>query len=262
VVPTVAPPPAETPTTVAPPPAETPTAVTGLPTETATAGTSNVSGSTYTSPTFGYQISWDPTWSVVTDSSQNGFDVLRLSNGAVVTDLYSGASTMGLEQCVTSLVEYYQGNTSYSNIVLQNSERSADLIGECRHRDPDLRLHDEAGTGIDDRFGDLCGMPGKGRVADDGELIPMVTLLPAGCCVGVEAGLLVVGAPRGAAAGSFDGAATEARWFPPRRDPPPTKRRQWRRPCNEWIGDVLPVLDGGSTVSGFGQLTGKAARST
>ncbi len=127
--PTVAVPPADTPTTapelpteaptVVVPPAETPTTAAGLPTETATTGFLGVdpATNTYISPTFGYQLSWDATWSPVSSSSQDSFDVLRITNGVTTTDLYSGASTMGLEQCITSLVEYYQGNTSYSNVV-------------------------------------------------------------------------------------------------------------------------------------------------
>jgi hypothetical protein len=140
--PTVAIPPAETPTTaaglpteaptVAIPPAETPTPAAGLPTETPVAGTTAVVETTpatgdlpgvdaatnsYTSPTFGYQLTWDPTWHPVTASSQDAFDVLRITNDVTTTDLYSGASTMSLEQCITTLVEYYQGNASYANVV-------------------------------------------------------------------------------------------------------------------------------------------------
>jgi hypothetical protein len=134
--PTVAVPPAETPTTttglpteaptVAVPPAETPTPAAGVPTETTVVETTPATGAlpgvdpatnSYTSPTFGYQLSWDATWQPVTASSQDSFDVLRISNGITTTDLYSGVSTMGLEQCVTSLVEYYQGNVSYANVV-------------------------------------------------------------------------------------------------------------------------------------------------
>ncbi len=131
--PTVAIPPAETPTTaagipteaptVALPPVETPTTAAGLPTETPIAGVStdlpgvDTATNTYTSPTFGYQLTWDPTWSAVTASSQDSFDVLRITNDISTVDLYSGVSSMSLEQCITSLVEYYQGNASYTNVV-------------------------------------------------------------------------------------------------------------------------------------------------
>lgn len=120
-IPTVAP-------TIVLPPVETPTAI-GIPgVETPTASAGAVTGNSYTSPTFGYQLTWDQTWSVVTQSSQNGFDVLRLTNGTVTTDLYSGASTMGLNECITSLVEYYQGNTSYANVVLQSFANGQQIL--------------------------------------------------------------------------------------------------------------------------------------
>jgi len=131
--PTVAFPPAETPTTaagipteaptVALPPVETPTTSAGLATETPIAGVStdlpgvDTATNSYTSPSFGYQLTWDPAWSPVTSSSQDSFDVLRITNDITTVDLYSGVSSMGLEACVTSLVEYYQGNASYSNVV-------------------------------------------------------------------------------------------------------------------------------------------------
>ena len=103
------------------PPVQSPTPVAGFPTETPVAGHDlpgvDAATNTYTSPTFGYQLTWDPTWSAVTSSSQESFDVLRITNGVTTTDLYSGVSTMSLEQCITSLVEYYQGNASYTNVV-------------------------------------------------------------------------------------------------------------------------------------------------
>src|SRR5690242_14121076 len=40
----------------------------------------------YTSPTYGYQLTWDDTWSVVEQSSEGGYDLLHLSNG--VSDVY------------------------------------------------------------------------------------------------------------------------------------------------------------------------------
>ena len=131
--PTVSFPPAETPTTaaaipteaptVALPPVETPTTAAGLATETPVAGVStdlpgvDVTTNTYTSPTFGYQLTWDSTWSPVSSSSQDSFDVLRLAGDITTVDLYSGVSSMSLQDCITSLVEYYQGNASYTNVM-------------------------------------------------------------------------------------------------------------------------------------------------
>ena len=111
---------------MAPPPIETPTTAAAVPTETAGTEASPVgtelpgvdtATNTYTSPTFGYQLTWDASWSPVDSTSADSFDVFRISNGTTTTDLYSGVSSMSIEQCVTSLVEYYQGNTSYTNVV-------------------------------------------------------------------------------------------------------------------------------------------------
>ncbi len=50
---------------------------TPVPTATPVVG---VIGSNYVSPTFGYSLSWDETWSVVSDSSVNGEDSVQLTN--------------------------------------------------------------------------------------------------------------------------------------------------------------------------------------
>jgi predicted metalloprotease len=42
--------------------------------------------SSYTSPTYGYQLSWDESWSVVEEASEGGYDLIHLSNG--VSDVY------------------------------------------------------------------------------------------------------------------------------------------------------------------------------
>ncbi|MGH2534529.1 MAG: neutral zinc metallopeptidase [Thermomicrobiales bacterium] len=41
---------------------------------------SGVEGNTYTSSTFGYSVTWDGTWTVIDESSVDGFDSLGLSN--------------------------------------------------------------------------------------------------------------------------------------------------------------------------------------
>jgi uncharacterized protein len=40
----------------------------------------------YTSPSYGYQLSWDNSWSVVEESSEGGYDLIHISNG--VSDVY------------------------------------------------------------------------------------------------------------------------------------------------------------------------------
>jgi len=260
--PTVAPPPVETPT-VAPPPVETPTTVIGVPTETAAAGTSNVSGSTYTSPTFGYQISWDPTWSVVTDSSQNGFDVLRLTNGTVVTDLYSGASSMGLEQCVTSLVEYYQGNTSYSNIVQQSFANGQQILTQDNVAIATLTFDftDDTGASTPTTDSVICvAMPAQGALLTMESYIPTADVATQQAAVSaLEAALVVDGAPIVLPQVPSSGVATEAPVVPTQAGPPAAETPAVA-PTVPTSGSATFFLTstGGSAVSGFGQISGQA----
>lgn len=86
-------------------------------TPTATAGqASNVSGNTYTSPLFGYSLTWDDTWSVVTEDSSDGFDFLRIESDTLVADLYGSAGGNTPDQCIDDLLAYYQGDPQYTNV--------------------------------------------------------------------------------------------------------------------------------------------------
>jgi predicted metalloprotease len=40
------------------------------------------SNRTYTSPTYGYSVSWDRTWDITDESSEDGYDLLMLDNGS------------------------------------------------------------------------------------------------------------------------------------------------------------------------------------
>ncbi len=258
----------ETPTsapTVALPPVETPTVVVGLPTETPGAGTgsSAVVGNTYTSPTFGYQLTWDSTWSVTNESSQNNFDVLRLTNNTVVTDLYSGASTMGLEECITSLVDYYQGNASYSNIVLQSFADGQQIItqGNVAIATMTFDYQDESGA-VNSTFDSvICvSMPAQGA------LLTMESYIPAdqvdqqeAAVAALQAGLVVDGAPVALPTFPANGSPTEVSVVPTESavsvsETPvvvPTV------PSSSSASVMLAPV-GGSNVSGIGQITGQA----
>ena len=159
--PTVALPPVDTPTPAVGLPTETPiaglpteTPAVGLPTETpiagttavveptTAAGTTSVVGNTYTSPTFGYQLTWDPTWSVVTERRK--------------TSSMCCASPMAWSRpiCIAGELDVAGGMHHLAGRLLQRQrvvcERRARYLrrrsansdaGQCRHCDPDLRLH-------------------------------------------------------------------------------------------------------------------------
>ncbi|MGH2562615.1 MAG: neutral zinc metallopeptidase, partial [Thermomicrobiales bacterium] len=64
---------------------------------------SGVDGNTYTSPTFGYGVSWGETWTVIDETSEEGVDILGLSNE--ISTVYFTAYTSGAENemdCLTT----------------------------------------------------------------------------------------------------------------------------------------------------------------
>src|SRR5262245_37282389 len=85
-------------------------------------------GTSYTSPTYGYQLSWDGSWSVVEESSEGGYDLIHVSNG--VSDVY---------------VEGYVGSKGDPGTCLDDNR--AYLAGDA---DPETigYIADEAGTPI------------------------------------------------------------------------------------------------------------------
>lgn len=254
--PTVALPPVESPTTVAIPP--TTTAVS----PTAVAGTSNVVGNTYTSPTFGYQLTWDPTWSVVTESSQNGFDVLRLDNGTVTTDLYSGASSMGLEECVTSLVKYYQGNASYSNIVLQSFADGQQILTQGNVAIATLTFDytDDAGATTPTTDSVICVvMPARGALLTMESYIPTDQVAAQQPVVSaLEAQLVVDGAPVVLPPVPAGAGATEVPVVPTQGVPPVTETPA-AVPTVPSSGSATFALTpaAGGAVSGIGTIAGQ-----
>jgi hypothetical protein len=82
----------------------------------ATAAGSPVAGNSYTSPTFGYSLTWDDSWQEVTRTSQNGSDLLRIGSNAALVDLTGFPWTGTADDCIDSLVNYYKGQSGYSNV--------------------------------------------------------------------------------------------------------------------------------------------------
>jgi predicted metalloprotease len=82
----------------------------------------------YTSPSYGYALSWDNSWSVVEESSEGGYDLIHLSNE--VSDVY---------------VEGYIGSKGDPNTCLDDNQ--AYLAGD---QDPEVVTYvtDEEGTPI------------------------------------------------------------------------------------------------------------------
>ncbi|MGD9710803.1 MAG: hypothetical protein AB7V46_01905 [Thermomicrobiales bacterium] len=87
----------------------------GTPSSGATTAGSAVAGSTYTSPTYGYRLTWDDTW-IVNEESAEGRDYLSLDNGAVVAELLSEEWVPGTGNCFEWIVEFYATHADYSDV--------------------------------------------------------------------------------------------------------------------------------------------------
>jgi hypothetical protein len=94
------------------------------------AGASSLTGNTYTSPTFGYSLTWDDTWSVKTDTPQDGSDYLSITNGRVTAELtaHTTMSGIGAPACFESLMDKYLSDPAYSNVDIVMNELGQALV--------------------------------------------------------------------------------------------------------------------------------------
>ena len=76
--------------------------------ETPQAGNAGV----YTSPDYGYTLSFDDTWSIVDQSEQSGTDVVRLNNGTSDVLIFGQAYTGTAQDCVESDIKFFQDTTN------------------------------------------------------------------------------------------------------------------------------------------------------
>jgi predicted metalloprotease len=90
---------------------------------------SGVSGNSYTSPTYGYSLTWDTPWEVSGELSEDGFDQLQLSN-SVSSVYFEGYAYTGDEaQCLADAIESLSTETGVSDYTQSQSE-SGPLEGE------------------------------------------------------------------------------------------------------------------------------------
>jgi hypothetical protein len=99
--------------------AATPVASDGSPLPVATVetgATPTTNGAGYTSPTYGYTLTWDDEWHEVTRSSQDGYDFLRIASDTALADFAGFRWTASADDCIDGLVSYYQGQPGYSDV--------------------------------------------------------------------------------------------------------------------------------------------------
>lgn len=83
----------------------------------------------YTSPEFGYSVSWDETWSVSDETSDPGVDTLTITNGDSNLAFIAFASDQDAGSCLDEEYETYESNPSYSDVQIAQSADGGDLAG-------------------------------------------------------------------------------------------------------------------------------------
>jgi plastocyanin len=87
-------------------------------------------GTTYTSPTYGYSMTYGAAWSVNDETSNNGTDQLVLTNGtSFVTVMGAEAYNGDPDTCVEGVVQQRLADPRVSNIVLATDERGQPIQG-------------------------------------------------------------------------------------------------------------------------------------
>ncbi len=92
---------------------------------TTTGGTSGVSGTSYTSPGYGYRLTWDPAWTVDQERVDGAQNYLSLSNGAVYAELLSEPWDPTQGNCFEWIVGFYTSNAEYTEVRASQDATSA-----------------------------------------------------------------------------------------------------------------------------------------
>lgn len=96
---------------------------------TAAASTPATAGASYSSPTFGYGVAYDETWSIADQSSKAGVDYLRLTNGTSTVDFTGAASTDTPAACVDAEIASYRGAVGYTAVQIAKDVSDKELRG-------------------------------------------------------------------------------------------------------------------------------------
>ena len=82
---------------------------------------------TYTSPTFGYTLSYDAPWEVSQEDSDRSGDLLELQTDASSLQLVGNESTDDTSECLDALVATVEDNADVSNFEVAQDDRDRDL---------------------------------------------------------------------------------------------------------------------------------------
>ncbi|MDQ2682319.1 MAG: hypothetical protein M3Y37_02215, partial [Chloroflexota bacterium] len=96
-----------------------------------------VSGNEYTSPQFGYTVSWDDTWFVMSEESQAGYwDLLMITNGITTLAMYGESNVYpSFESGLATFISGFTSDPAVSefapmrddegNVIRESSETGA-----------------------------------------------------------------------------------------------------------------------------------------
>ena len=85
----------------------------------------------YTSPDYGYTLSFDDTWSIADQSEKDGNDYVNLTNGTSTVLIFGQAYTGTAQACVESDIKFFQDTTNgYTFDSVATNTDGDDLTGE------------------------------------------------------------------------------------------------------------------------------------
>lgn len=104
-----------------------------LPTPDATEP-AGVQGQSYLSPTYGYRLTWDESWSVVGESSDGIADSLQLTNGTSNVYLQASPYAGDARTCIDDVIANMSAQPGFSEVELRETADGRPLIGGDERR--------------------------------------------------------------------------------------------------------------------------------
>ena len=88
-----------------------------------------VEGTTYQSPTYGYSVTYDDSWTAK-ESSRRGTDTIELDNGSSSIQLAGTASNETPQECVNGLIDSLQSDSTISDVTIAVDDNDEEMRGE------------------------------------------------------------------------------------------------------------------------------------
>jgi predicted metalloprotease len=95
--------------------------------QTSSTSDSGVSGSTYTSPSFGYSLEWDRSWDVSDEKVEDDYNMLRLDDAASIMYIEGYAPALAADECLAQYgTDYIENSDGVSDFAAEKPQESAD----------------------------------------------------------------------------------------------------------------------------------------